>query len=280
MAYNINTMTIIGKLSERNDFSEVQQILTWDRKWKNDELRPVGLRYMRGSEVIEVGECVKKTNGKQRKFRKRMFDNQVTVFFKTSKKTFLNMKVFRTGSVQVTGARSRESAVLCMEILAAWLRKSVCHDMTKTVLMNTDYDAGERIDPMGLYLLVREHDGLMVSYQPEIHPAVKVGYYYNTNKDGKCPAEHRCDGKGRCCKKVTVMVFHTGKIICTGGNLVEQIDSAMAYITDAVRRAKVLKNVLEEKNGISERHINASVSDQGDGSSERGLVECSCAANQ
>lgn len=186
--------------------------------------------------TVRRGEKVMKTNGHTRVYKKAPFDNQVTVVFKTREGNFVNMKVFRTGKTQMTGARSRKSGEECVLRLKSLLGLGSGVPQVNCHLMNAVFDHGRPIDREALYRKVREDHGIMVSFQPEIHPSVKIGFYSNASNTGKCQAKTPCEGKEHdCCKKVTIMVFHTGKVILTGATRESQIDQAFDYITGVLR---------------------------------------------
>lgn len=194
--------------------------------WKN---KATSCNERRGKPVI-------KKNGFKKVFKKSLFDNQVTVIFKTLGDNFVNMKVFASGKTQMTGVKSEESADLCMESLMSILGLYTKHKDTKVHLMNADAVFESPVDRELLYKKMREEYGIVVSFQPEIHPSVKIGYYDNSSFTGKCPKEVPCEGKEKdCCKKVTTMVFHTGKIILTGANKTSQIDNALHFVTSMLR---------------------------------------------
>ena len=56
------------------------------------------------------------------------------------------------------------------------------------------------------------------------------------NNYGICDCEKPCNGKGKdnTCKRITIAVFKSGKIIITGGRNKNQIQTAYEFITDFV----------------------------------------------
>ena len=64
---------------------------------------------------------------------------------------------------------------------------------------------------------------------------------YNTC--GICECENMCNGKGDGygdggCKKVTIAVFKSGKVIITGGQNQEQIIESYRFITNFIQNKK------------------------------------------
>jgi hypothetical protein len=70
-----------------------------------------------------------------------------------------------------------------------------------------------------------------------IYQGVNTKYFYNsTNKQsGICSCEKICkgqgmgDGEGQC-KRITMSIFRTGKIIITGARQMKQIETAYEFL--------------------------------------------------
>ena len=88
---------------------------------------------------------------------------------------------------------------------------------------------------------------MFVEYEPCNYPGVNIKFFWKkdcigTNNYGKCvcnPGGERCSGKGDGeseCKKITIAVFQSGKVIITGADMVEQIHGAYSWITNVFRR--------------------------------------------
>ena len=235
MDYKVNTMTVTSQLGGSLSLSGVSGIL---ERFGNDPCSTVTVPYQvafRGETTVRHGGPVFKTNGHQRKFKKKIFNNQVTVIFQVvaEKEWFIHMKVFANGKTQMTGVRDTSYAKSCMYVLARYFAPQTLPSEPPIFvhMINAHCDVRKTIDRRALYSLIREAGTMVVSYQPEIHPAVKIGYYHNESGTGHCPKAQPCNGKEKdCCKKVTILAFHTGKIIFTGGNSIEQIEKAFHYI--------------------------------------------------
>ena len=243
LKYNVNTMTITSNLDVpiclQKVITKMEQAII-NSKFEDEGVvaipHQVAWRNKDTARNERFGKPVIKKNGFKKVFKKRLFDNQVTVIFKTPGNNFVNMKVFASGKTQMTGVKSLESAEACMEALTSILNINGKHINTKIHLMNADVAFGSPVDRELLYKKIREDHGIVVSFQPEIHPSVKIGYYVNPSRTGKCQKDVPCDGKEKdCCKKVTVMVFHTGKIIITGANQTSQIDEAVQFVASVLR---------------------------------------------
>ena len=78
------------------------------------------------------------------------------------------------------------------------------------------------VDRESLHRTIVEN-GYLSSYEPCNYPGVNIKYYFNPCKRnfGICDCEKPCNGKGLndTCKKITIAVFKSGKIIITGGGI-------------------------------------------------------------
>ena len=184
--------------------------------------------------------------------RKKYFYNQVTIHLFNEK--LVNIKVFNNGGIQMTGLKTisqgPETVTILLqeigrlkgearsEIFPDDINPKILPEMTKMVMINSDFDMGFRIDREVLHRYIIEA-GYYSSYEPVIYPGVNIKYYYNLGKQltGICNCEGPCDGKGKDggCKKVTIAVFNSGKIIITGGQSLEHIQTAHHFITDFIQ---------------------------------------------
>lgn len=236
--YSVNTMTLTASVGGPINLAAVERLKeTYEEMGIASEPSPHHITCRRtAAGTVRKGGEVTKTNGYSRVYKKTPFDNQVTVVFRTGGGTFVNMKVFRTGKTQMTGARSEESARECVARLMLLLGMPSGPTDVRVHLMNAVHDHGRPVDREALYRAVRERHRVVVSYQPEVHPSVKIGYYSNASGTGRCQARAPCEGKeADCCKKVTVMVFHTGKVIMTGATRRSQLDEAFAFVSRVLR---------------------------------------------
>lgn len=184
------------------------------------------------------------------KARKRYFFNQVTLHVQVEKQ--INMKVFNNGGIQMTGLRSAKQgsdaiATLIQYVgaLAPELQEKIFVETRspitvnpRMVMINSDFDLKMKIDREKLHRHIVS-SGQYSSYSPEIYPGVNIKYYYNLAKqqDGVCNCEGVCDGKGHdgACKKVTIAVFRSGKVIITGGQTMDHLYTAHTFICKFIK---------------------------------------------
>jgi TATA-box binding protein (TBP) (component of TFIID and TFIIIB) len=192
-------------------------------------------------------KLLKKT---RKKTKKKIFYNQTTIHVFHDNK-IMNVKLFNNGKIQITGLKGIDQApVLINNLIEYFKALAIFDDNTtllshKLVLINSDFDLGYSINREVLHTEIIDA-GLYSSYEPCIYPGVNIKYFMNTNQfDGICCCENMCNGKGRACgdgdcKKVTIAVFTSGKVIITGGQNIEQLETAYRFIKNFIDERKEL----------------------------------------
>lgn len=190
-------------------------------------------------------KLLKKT---RKKTKKKIFYNQATIHVFHDNK-IMNVKLFNNGKIQITGLKGIDQApVLINNLIEYFKALAIFDDDTslvshKLVLINSDFDLGYSINREVLHTEIIDA-GLYSSYEPCIYPGVNIKYFMNTNQfDGICCCENMCNGKGRACgdgdcKKVTIAVFTSGKVIITGGQNIEQLETAYRFIKNFIDERK------------------------------------------
>lgn len=183
---------------------------------------------------------------------KQSFDNQITMYYKFRAGYCPNIKLFKNGNIQMTGIKKSEDGEKIVNIIAEEVRRifalghQIVSDINTIVansfiirMINSDFGVPFKIRRKNLHqLLISEKYKNACSFQPLTYPGVKLQYFWNssdTQKNGVCCCSNACYGKGTgigdgCCKKVTVSIFDSGKILITGANKFEQVDDAYKYI--------------------------------------------------
>ena len=239
---HISAMVQISKLNTKVELSKLADLLEI-----NDNIL-----YIEHGSHISKGVNNKKISKKKSENRK-YFYNQVTVHFfnnlKANKR--VNAKIFNNGRVQMTGINSDQIGETTIQILLSECNKlssdskleifetetiDVVEEL-ETVLINSDFDIHNEINRESLHRLIIMN-GYMSSFEPCTYPGVNIKYYHNPLKQnfGICDCEKPCNGKGKdnTCKKITVAVFKSGKIIITGGRSKENIQTAYVFITEFI----------------------------------------------
>lgn len=127
----------------------------------------------------------------------------------------------------------------------------------RVCLMNTDFAlrlvrtaAGAEseslavsLDRRALYQTIIERYGVLCSFEPSIYQAVKSYFLWHPSRrpeeqTGVCPrgAAASCHAakEACCCKRLTVLVFHTGSCVITGCVQLDQVEAAYRWIREVV----------------------------------------------
>lgn len=184
-------------------------------------------------------------------YKKRRFDNALSSYYKLADQYYPSVKIFKNGTIQMTGVRSIEDGER--------LNQDVCHILQLLVrehpeivkhpviqccnfivrLINSDFSVPFNIRRKELHqLLISEAYQNSSSFQPGTYPGVKLQYFWNVAhpQGGCCKCSEKCFGKGDGysngqCKKITISIFESGKVLITGGINFDQINDAYTYIT-------------------------------------------------
>ena len=244
---HVSTQTQIGRINATIELSELAQALQCNGH----------ILYIEHGDAIRKGSDGKKSARKHKKQKpKKYFYNQVTIHMPREEDKRVNMKIFNNGRVQMTGViksgqgleKVRELVQELNRLSSEYREKIFGHSEvienvqeTETVLINSNFDIGFEIDRESLHRLII-HEGYYSSYEPCTYPGVNIKYYHNPihNNFGICDCEKPCNGKGKdnTCKKITIAVFKSGKIIITGGRSKENIQTAYKFITEFINENK------------------------------------------
>ncbi|GAX85676.1 hypothetical protein CEUSTIGMA_g13090.t1 [Chlamydomonas eustigma] len=183
------------------------------------------------------------------------FGNQVTMSLRVFG-TLVNVKVFRNGSLQMTGLKAVEHGpyIVCA---VSDMMPSVAVDAVdaskftlqqqkhsfRVCLINCDLDLGFRVRRDSLQAtLSRFFPRTRCSYEPCIYQGLKIKFMVNRGKSpstacGACNCASKCSGAGDgrdTCRKVTIAIFQTGKVILTGAVDASQIEAARSFLVDVL----------------------------------------------
>lgn len=157
----------------------------------------------------------------------------------------VNVKLFANGGIQMTGITSEEFAQDTLEwLLAQLLTLAESPFETKPAirrfsvqLINTDYSLNKYINQDALHKILISEYNLVSMLEKTIYQGVNTKFFYNTNNNGTgicmCPRFCKGQGTGRGegqCKRVTMSVFRTGRIIITGARQLEHIQFAYEFL--------------------------------------------------
>ncbi len=160
----------------------------------------------------------------------------------------VNVKLFGNGGIQMTGIPAeefaRETLVWLLDELvkvqAPVFVSKPSLEKFKVQLINSDYQVAHPINRTALHNILSRTYGLFSTFESTIYQGVNTKYYYNDkhpdpDRPGICLCTKRCRGQGSGegpgeCKRITMSVFQTGKIIITGGRYMFQLEEAYNFL--------------------------------------------------
>ena len=243
---HISTMVQIGTLNTQIFLKSLAENLNINEN----------ILYIEYGSEINKGHNDKKLSKKKLE-SKKYFYNQLTLHINNSlkKNKRVNVKIFNNGRIQMTGINSDNVGITTMDIVLKELlnlsnKKDIFSETDikqlgdlETVLINSDFDIHCEVDRENLHRAIVDN-GYLSSYEPCNYPGVNIKYYFNPYKRnfGICDCEKPCNGKGLndTCKKITIAVFKSGKIIITGGRNKHHIQTAYEFITEFIDENKKL----------------------------------------
>ncbi len=170
----------------------------------------------------------------------------------------VNVKLFGNGGIQMTGIPAEEFARESLQWLLDELKKVQAPagsdpifaepptlSKFKVQLINSDYQVAHAINRTALHSILSRTYGLFSTFESTIYQGVNTKYYYNDkhpdpDRPGICLCTKRCRGQGSGsgpgeCKRITMSVFQTGKIIITGGRFMYQLEEAYNFLNAVLR---------------------------------------------
>lgn len=165
----------------------------------------------------------------------------------------VNVKLFGNGGIQMTGIPAEEFAKETLQWLLNQLTTVKANVFTvppelqkfKVQLINSDYQVAHPINRTALHTILSRTYGLFSTFESTIYQGVNTKYYYNDQhpdktRPGICLCTKRCRGQGTGegpgeCKRITMSVFQTGKIIITGGRYLFQLEEAYHFLNTVLQ---------------------------------------------
>lgn len=236
----VSTMTAISKLSVHINLENLYE------HFKINDI----IKFIEFRDKIPKGFSKKALRKKRKKEVKKVFFNQATLHIMCDK--LVNVKIFNNGTIQMTGLKSIKQGKEVVNLYIDQLKK---HNVNiyegeisvlsfNVVLINSDFDIKYKVNRELLHRDILAKD-MCSSYEPTIYPGVNMKYYYNSSYDSKgvCVCSKRCNGKGTGngngkCKRITIAVFNSGKIIITGGKTMEQLTLSYRFINSILQNKK------------------------------------------
>lgn len=179
----------------------------------------------------------------------------------------VNVKLFGNGGIQMTGIPAedfaRETLVWLLEELKKIKDNTIFSNVPslqkfKVQLINSDYQVAHCINRTALHTILSRNYHLFSTFESTIYQGVNTKYYYNdkhpdSSRPGICLCKVKCKGQGSGsgpgeCKRITMSVFQTGKIIVTGGRYLYQLEEAYHFLNGVLQtHAKEILRLSEEE---------------------------------
>jgi TATA-box binding protein (TBP) (component of TFIID and TFIIIB) len=163
----------------------------------------------------------------------------------------VNIKLFANGGIQMTGVTSTAFARSALDWLYGVIQTFPESPFDQPVhihrfsvqLINTDYSINRFINQDALHKLLINEYNLFSMLEKTIYQGVNTKYFYNTanRRPGICSCQKICKGQGTGegegqCKRITMSIFRTGKIIITGAREMNQIGTAYDFLNEIFER--------------------------------------------
>jgi len=173
----------------------------------------------------------------------------------------VNVKLFANGGIQMTGVTSEVFARETMEWLLHMIQNLPTPPFAAPAviqrfsvqLINTDYAMDKFINQDALHKILINEYNLFSMLEKTIYQGVNTKFFYNARntKTGICECENSCKGQGTGngegqCKRITMSIFRTGRIIISGAREMKQIHAAYEFLNNVF--AKHHKSVLYPPN--------------------------------
>lgn len=168
----------------------------------------------------------------------------------------VNVKLFANGGIQMTGVTSesfaKDAIVWLLNKFLSLPESPFSGEPTiqrlSVQLINTDYAINKFINQDALHKTLINEYNMVSMLEKTIYQGVNTKFFYNTNNEvGICRCNRICKGQGTGdgdgeCKRITMSIFRTGKIIITGARELTQIRSAYKFLNSIFDKhhAKIL----------------------------------------
>lgn len=257
----VSTITAVAKTNSNINLKKMFECIDED-KIISEDCKKEGILKVKYGNIFKTKNSFPSNNISPVNIKK-MFYNQITTIILIKKEQFfkeVNVKIFNNGILQLTGLRKKEEGIHCINLLIEFI-KSLDNKETflsfkdnssiinfydyEIVLINSDFSSKFKIKREVLYSILVNNYNINASYEPCIYQGVNSKYYWNEDYNdfhnkGICYCNNICNGKGKGkgdgnCKKITIAVFQSGKVIITGARSFQQISCAYNFINNVFK---------------------------------------------
>ena len=203
------------------------------------------------------------------------FYNSICISVKIRQDKFINLMIFTNGRITCTGSKNDDDGLVATNLLLNEMKKipEIFEEGNvdlaevinyEVVMINSNFFVGFFIDNHKLYdILIRNRDiyKLFSSYDPRVYQGVKIYFMWNQNqsiKNGVCVCQKkRCkfsakkkngNGEGDC-RRISVAVFGTGKVLIAGAKNDEQLYDTYNFIVKLLQDnfSEIVQYSIEDK---------------------------------
>ena len=187
-----------------------------------------------------------------RKITSKSFFNQSTIVLRRKMEEEkddhwkeVNVKLFANGGIQMTGVTSETFAHDAITWLLSLIQSLPVNPFTNPAsiqrfsvqLINTDYALNKFINQDALHKILINEYNLFSMLEKTIYQGVNTKFFFNARNPGVgiCQCKQFCKGQGTGegegeCKRITMSIFRTGRIIITGARQIRQIEAAYDFL--------------------------------------------------
>lgn len=233
---SICTMSLACNLGTKFRVDNIYKYLQLESNYIVAIKSPLGLRC-----IEEIRKKFKSTN----KNSKKVFSNQYTIIIQISDTRFLNIKLFKNGSIQMTGCKELSDANIAINKLIKKLSEKLYIKNNNVLTEITFVDEPENLKMSNFKI------DLIVSNFGVNYLINKESVYNLLNEKNilsRLSAQHSCVNiKHKISTEenvfISIFVFQTGNIIITGGKKAEYVKEAYNFIVGFLsnNKQKIMK---------------------------------------
>jgi len=269
---NISVKTACCYIDQSYHIKKMAQIIEKiiNNQDKKEDFPLIAINYTKTTEEGDGGILVKNSKANNN------FYNSICITVKIRENKNINLMIFTNGRITCTGSKNDDDGFVAVNYLLqemiknpdifenpenALIAKIVNYDI---VMINSNFSINFLIDNHKLYnILITQRNtyNLFSSYDPRTYQGVKIYFMWNVNqplKDGVCICQKKkCkfsakkkngNGEGDC-RRISVAVFGTGKILIAGAKNNVQLYDTYNHIVKILQNN--YKNILQNNNKIS-----------------------------
>ena len=204
------------------------------------------------------------------------FYNSICISVKIREDKCINLMIFTNGRITCTGSKNDDDGYIAANLLLNEMKKMPDifdneNDIIdaqvinyEVVMINSNFFVGFFVDNHKLYdILIRNRDTykLFCSFDPRVYQGVKIYFMWNINqseKNGVCVcSKKKCkfsakkkngNGEGDC-RRISVAVFGTGKVLIAGAKNDNQLYDTYNYIVKLLQSnyKSIVQQSIEDK---------------------------------